>query len=96
MVQWSAFDSPQAGDLDVFVRYDLVSLGQDSISDRATQRVWRTGINYNLPHTNKLASLHVEQAHNTISGPAAIVTGGQSVDEFRVGLRVSFQRYVRH
>ena len=96
MVQWSAFDSPQAGDLDVFVRYDLVSLGQDTLSDRATQRVWRTGINYNLPHTNKLASLHVEQAHNTISGPAAIVTGGRNVDEFRVGLRVSFQRYVRH
>ena len=96
MVQWSAFDTPAAGDLDLFVRYDLVSLGQDTISDRATQHAWRTGINYNLPHTNKLVSLHVEQAHNTISGPAAIVTGGQSVDEFRVGLRVSFQRYVRH
>ena len=96
MVQWSAFDTAAAGDLDLFVRYDLVSLGQDVISGRAIQRAWRTGFNYNLPHTNKLVSLHLEQAHNTISGPAAIVTGGRNVDEFRVGLRVSFQRYVRH
>ncbi len=96
MVQWSAFDTAAAGDLDLFVRYDLVSLGQDVISGRAIQRAWRTGFNYNLPHTNKLVSLHLEQAHNTISGPAAIVTAGRNVDEFRVGLRVSFQRYVRH
>lgn len=96
MVQWSAFDTPAAGDLDIFVRYDLVSLGQDTISDRATQRAWRTGFNYNLPHTNKLVSLHLEQAHNTLSGPVAIVTGDRNVDEFRLGVRVSLQRYVRH
>jgi hypothetical protein len=96
MTQWSVFDSPAAGDLDLFVRYDLVSLGQDTISDRATQRAWRTGFNYNLPHTNKLVSLHLEQAHNTLSGPVAMVTGDRSVDEFRMGVRVSLQRYVRH
>ncbi len=96
MVQWSAFDTAAAGDLDLFVRYDLVSLGQDAISSRASQRAWRAGFNYNLPHTNKLVSLHLEQAHNTLSGPAAIVTGDRSVDEFRVGVRVSLQRYVRH
>ncbi len=96
MVQWSAFDTPAAGDLDLFVRYDLVSLGQDAISGRATQRAWRTGFNYNLPHTNKLVSLHLEQAHNTLSGPAAMVAGDRSVDEFRLGVRVSLQRYVRH
>ena len=96
MVQWSAFDTPAAGDLDLFVRYDLVSLGQDTISGRATQRAWRTGVNYNLPHTSKLVSLHLEQAHNTLCGPAAMVAGARSIDEFRMGVRVSLQRYVRH
>jgi hypothetical protein len=96
MAQWSLFDAPDVGDLDVFVRYDLVSLGQDSIADRAEQRAVRTGLNYNLPHTNKLLSLHIEQAHNTVSGPAAIVTGDREGDEFRIGLRASFQRYARH
>jgi hypothetical protein len=47
MAQWSLFDAPDVGDLDVFVRYDLVSLGQDSIADRAEQRAVRTGLNYN-------------------------------------------------
>jgi hypothetical protein len=96
MVQWSAFDTPAAGDLDLFVRYDLVSAGQDVISGRATQRAWRTGFNYNLPHTNKLVSLHLEQAHSTLSGPMAIVTDDRNVDEFRLGVRVSLQRYQRH
>ena len=96
MIQWSAFDTPSAGDLDLYVRYDRVSLGQDIISERATQQAWRTGFNYNLPHTNKLVSLHLEQAHNTLSGPAMIVTGDRSIDEFRLGVRVSLQRYVRH
>ena len=54
------------------------------------------GINYNLPHTNELASLDVEQAHNAISGPATIVTDGRSVDETHDGLRLSFQRCVRY
>ena len=96
MIQWSAFDTPAAGDLDLFVRYDRVSLGQDAIRGRATQQAWRAGFNYYLPHTNKLVSLHLEQAHNTLSGPAMIVTGDRSVDEFRLGVRVSLQRYVRH
>lgn len=96
MAQWSLFDAPDVGDLDVFIRYDLVSLGQDDIAGRAEQRALRTGLNYNLPHTNKLLSLHLEHAHNTVSGPAAIVTGDREGDEFRIGLRASFQRYARH
>ena len=96
MAQWSLFDAPDIGDLDVFVRYDLVSLGQDDIAGRAEQRAVRTGLNYNLPHTNKLLSVHIEQARNTVSGPVAIVTGDRDGDEFRIGLRASFQRYSRH
>ncbi len=96
MIQWSAFDTPTAGDLDLFVRYDRVSLGEDIVSGRAIQQAWRAGVNYNLPHTNKLVSLHLEQAHNTLSGPAIIATGDRSVDEFRLAVRLSLQRYLRH
>ena len=80
----------------VFVRYDLVSLGQASIDCRAMQQALRTGFNYNLPRTNKLASLHLEYARNTLSGPAAIVTDARPSDEFRIRLRVSLQHYIRH
>lgn len=95
-VQWSLFDRPDAGDLDVFARYDFVSLGQANIDGRATQGAIRTGFNYNLPYTNKLANLHLEYAHNTLAGPAAIVTDTRSSDEFRIEIRVSLQRYIRH
>ena len=96
MVQFSLFDAPHTGDLDLFARYDVVSLGIASINGRAMQQAVRLGVNYNLPYTNKLASLHLEYAHNTISGPAAIVTDRSPGDEFRVVLRVSLQRYIRH
>ncbi len=96
MAQVSLFDAPKTGDLDLFVRYDVVSLGIDGINRRATQHALRAGLNYNLPRTNKLASLHVEYAHNALSGPTAIVTDRNPGDEFRMVLRVSLQRYVRH
>ncbi len=96
LVQWSLFDTPAGGDLDLFARYDLVSLGQVGIAGRATQQAIRTGFNYNLPHTNKLANLHLEYAHNTLSGPPTIVTDARSSDEFRIEVRVSLQQYVRH
>jgi len=96
MVQFSLFDAPHTGDLDLFARYDVVSLGIASVANRATQTALRAGINYNLPYTNKLASLHLEYAHNTLSGPAAIVTDRSPGDEVRAVLRVSLQRYTRH
>jgi len=96
MAQLSLFDGPQTGDLDLFVRYDFVSQRQEAIAGRARQQALRTGLNYNLPFTGKLASVHLEFAHNTVRGPAAIVTDSRPCDEFRVGLRVSLQRYLRH
>lgn len=95
-VQFSLFDAPKAGDLDLFLRYDFVSLGQDTIAGRANQQALRAGFNYNLPFTGKLASLHIEYAHNSVSGPTAIVTAPNPGDEFRIGLRVSLQGYQRH
>ena len=96
MGQVSLFDAPKTGDLDLFLRYDFVSLGQDSIAGRARQQAIRTGFNYNLPYTGNLASLHFEYAHNSVSGPAAIITQPRPGDEVRIGLRVSLQRYTRH
>lgn len=96
MAQFSLFDTRKAGDLDLFLRYDFVSLGQDSIAGRARQQAIRTGFNYNLPYTGKLASLHLEYARNSVSGPAAIITQANPSDEFRIGLRISLQRYTRH
>ena len=96
MVQFSLFDAPHTGDLDLFARFDVVSLGIDSIAGRATQQAVRAGVNYNLPYTSKLANLHLEYAHNTLTGPAAIVTDFHPGDEFRMVLRVSLQRYLRH
>ena len=96
MGQISLFDTRMAGDLDLFLRYDFVSLGQDSIAGRARQSAIRTGFNYNLPYTGKLASLHVEYAHNSVSGPAAIITNANPSDEVRIGFRISLQRYNRH
>ncbi len=96
MGQISLFDAPKAGDLDLFLRYDFVTLGQDAIAKRARQSAIRTGFNYNLPLTGKLASLHVEYAYNNVTGPAAIITQTNPADEFRIGLRVSLQLYTRH
>ena len=96
MGQVSPFDTRKAGDLDLFLRYDFVSVGQDTIAGRADQRALRAGFNYNLPSTGKLASLHLEYAHNSISGPAAMVTAPPPGDEFRIGVRISLQRYQRH
>ena len=96
MGQVSLFDAPTTGDLDLFVRYDFVSLGADEIARRATQQTIRTGFNYNLPYANKLASLHIEYGHSVIAGPDAIVTDRRRANEVRIGIRVSLQQYVRH
>ena len=96
MGQVSLFDAPKSGDLDLFLRYDFVSLGQDAIASRARQTAIRTGFNYNLPYTGRLASVHLEYAHNSVSGPAAIITRASPGDEVRIGFRVSLQRYNRH
>ena len=93
--QYSLFDHPHGGDLDLFARYDVVSLGIAGVSGRAHQAAIRTGVNYNLPYTNKLVNLHVEYAHNSIRGPSSLVTD-RPPDEFRVELRASLQRYIRH
>jgi len=95
MLQHALVTGATSGDLDVFVRYDIVRIGGDALGD-ATQQAWRLGLNYNLPNTGGLANLHLEYAHNRVSGPATIVSDHYPGREIRAVLRVSLQRYVRH
>ncbi len=94
--QFSVFDTERAGDLDPFVRYDVVRLSRDGINGSALQQALRTGINYNLPYTRKLANLHLEYARNRVCGATEIVPIARSFGEFRVELRFSVTRYIRH
>ena len=94
--QFSVFDTKQRGDLDPFLRYDWVQLGQHSIVGVAVQQAIRTGLNYNLPYSHKLASLHVEYARNYIHGPIAIVPQSSAFNELGLELRFNVTRYVRH
>lgn len=96
LVQVSAFDAPRSGDLDAFVRYDLVRLGRELTLGTANQQALRAGMNYNLPSTDKHASLHVEYAFNHLTGPQYIVPEGVSFGELRIELRINATRYLRH
>lgn len=96
-LQVSVFDSQERGDLDPFVRYDVVYLDRDRTFGAAVQHATRAGLNYNLPGTRKFTSLHVEYALNQIGGPIQYVPeGSRRFGEVRVGLRVNAARYVRH
>lgn len=94
--QVSAFSGDRAGDLDPFLRVDVVRLGRDGAGGSAFQQAWRAGVNYNLPHAARLLNLHLEYAWNSVRGPAEIVLARRSFGEFRVGLRVNAARYVRY
>ena len=96
LLQASTFDSPAAGDLDPFVRYDVVRLGREVAPGSAMQQAVRTGVNYNLPYAGKHASLHAEYAFNHVTGPLYIVPGRRSFSEVRVEMRVNAARYLRH
>ncbi len=96
-VQVSVFDRSHRGDLDPFVRYDVVWLGREVAAGAARQQALRAGVNYNLPRAGKFASVHVEYALNRITGATRYVPGGaRTLSEVRVGLRANAARYVRH
>ena len=94
--QFSLFDKHRIGDLDPFFRYDFVRLGRESVAGLAFQQAIRTGVNYNLPFTHKLANFHVEYSRNAIRGPATIVPHARSFNELGLELRFSLTRYIRH
>ena len=95
-VQASVFDDLRLGDLDPFLRYDVVRLGREVTPGAAVQQAFRAGVNYNLPYAAKHASVHVEYALNGVTGPTSIIPQRRSFSEMRVELRVSASRYLRH
>jgi len=95
MVQHQLLASDRYGGLDLFGRYDIVSITTAASGGRAAQQAVRLGANYNLPYSARRANLHVEYAHNLANGPVAIVQARGS-DEFIVELRFSLQPYIRH
>ena len=96
-LQVSIFDTPARGNLDPFVRYDLVWLDRQSAYGAAFQQAIRAGVNFALPRTGKFAAVHAEYAFNRVTGPTAYIPGGtRTLGEIRVGLRVNAARYIRH
>ena len=97
MIQYSLFDKKEHGDLDLFARYDFVDLKTSGINSNVFQQAMRAGFNYNLPYIEKRVNFRIEYAHNTVRGPADIITvASRSSDEFRAELRFSLQPYIRH
>ena len=96
LFQASIFDLPRWGDLDPFIRYDVVRLGRELVPGAATQHAFRTGVNYGLPWTQKHLSVHVEYALNRVSGPSSIVLGLRTFGEIRGEVRINASRYLRH
>ena len=82
------------GDLVPFIQYVLVALHNQI--ENATEQAIKSGLNYNLPYTNKLINFHVEYAHHKLNGSQNIITTSQhQFDEFRFGIRVNATRYLR-
>ncbi len=95
MLQHQVFSAERYGDLDLFARYDFVSLAVNGVSGQVFQQADRVGVNYNLPYSRKRLDLHVEYAHNRATGPVQLVQSRGS-DEFVLELRFSLQPYIRH
>lgn len=96
MLQSSLVDDARWGDIDPFVRVDVVRLNREMADGAADQRAVRVGVNYNLPSLDRHLNVHVEYAHNRVTGPMAMIVEGRAFGEARVELRLSASRYVRH
>ncbi len=95
MIQHQVFSAERYGDLDLFARYDFVSLTTGDVSGHVFQQATRLGLNYNLPYSQQRLNFHAEYAHNRATGPVELVQSRGS-DEFILELRFSLQPYIRH
>ncbi len=95
MLSHQVFSAERYGELDLFGRYDFVSVSTAAVSGAAFQQATRLGANYNLPYAQRRVNVHTEYAHNRATGPAGIVQSRGS-DEFILELRFSLQPYIRH
>ncbi len=96
MLQSSLVDNARWGDINPFVRVDVVRLSREVAQGAADQRAVRVGVNYNLPSLDRHVNVHVEYAQNHVTGPTAIIPEARAFGEVRVALRVSASRYLRH
>ncbi len=95
MVQHQVFSTERFGELDLFARYDFVSLSTSGTRGTVFQQATRLGTNYNLPYAQRRVSLHTEYSHNRATGPSSLISARGS-DEFILELRFSLQPYIRH
>jgi len=95
MLSHQVLSAERYGELDLFARYDFVSVSTAAVSGAAFQQATRLGANYNLPYAQRRVNFHTEYAHNRATGPAGIVQSRGS-DEFILELRFSLQPYIRH
>jgi len=95
MLQHQLYSSEGFGDLDVFARYDFVSLRTAASGGSVFQQAFRFGTNYNLPYSQNRLNFHLEYATNKAAGPLGLVQAPNS-DEFIAELRFSLQPYIRH
>lgn len=95
MLQHQVFSAEHYGDLDLFARYDAVTLATGGVSGHVSQQATRLGMNYNLPYSRKRLNFHLEYAHNRDTGPVQLVQSHGS-DELIAELRFSLQPYIRH
>lgn len=95
MLSHQVFSAERYGELDLFGRYDFVSVSTAAASGTAFQQATRLGANYNLPYAQRRVNFHTEYAHNRATGPAELVQSRGS-DEFILELRFSLQPYIRH
>ena len=95
MISHQVFSAERFGELDLFARYDFVSLDTATASGTVFQQATRLGTNYNLPYADRRLNFHSEYAHNRATGPASIVQARRS-DEFVLEVRFSLQPYIRH
>ncbi len=95
MLSHQVFSAERYGELDLFGRYDFVSVSTAAVGAAAFQQATRLGVNYNLPYAQRRVNFHTEYAHNRATGPAELVQS-RSSDELILELRFSLQPYIRH
>jgi len=95
MLSHQVFSAERYGELDLFGRYDFVSVSTAAAGGAAFQQATRLGANYNLPYAQRRMNLHTEYARNRATGPAELVQSRGS-DEFILELRFSLQPYIQH
>lgn len=88
------YTSKQLGDLSVFVRPELAVLS-GARAEAARVVALRSGLDWNLPWTQKRANALLEGAWHDVAGPSALLQQSGAAWELGFMLRLSLTRHVR-